>query len=134
MGRQVPIVDYLVLEDGDPYLRANECTTCGSLYFDRRNGCGKCGGREFTTRRLADTGKVRTFTIVHRAARGIPTPYVSTVVDLDGGGMAKANLVEIPPDPDDIELGMSVRITTFVVDEDDNGDEAVSFGFAPDQS
>ena len=33
---RLPIVDYLKLGD-DPHLLANECTTCGARYFDRRN-------------------------------------------------------------------------------------------------
>ena len=49
--------------------------------------------------RLANEGTVRTFTIVHRAAPGVPTPYVSVVVDLDGGGVVKANLLNVEPDP-----------------------------------
>ena len=49
---------------------------------------------------MADTGVVRTFTIVHRAAPGVPTPYVSVVVDLDGGGVVKANLLNVEPTPE----------------------------------
>ena len=48
MANQIPIVDYLVLDDGDPHLEANECTKCGALFWDRRNACGRCANREFT--------------------------------------------------------------------------------------
>ena len=37
-------------------------------------------------RDLGTTGVVRSFAIVHQAAPNMPVPYVSTVVDLDGGG------------------------------------------------
>ena len=50
---RLPIVDYLKLGD-DPHLLANECTTCGARYFDRRNACAKCGAVGFATVRLAD--------------------------------------------------------------------------------
>ena len=128
---QIPMVDYLVLDDGDPHLRANACEECGALYLDRRVACAKCGADRFGTKRLAGEGKLRSFTIVHRAAPGVPTPYVSAVVDLDGGGVVKANLVDVQPDPKDISLGMPVRMTTFVAGTDDEGTEAVAFGFAP---
>ena len=82
---QIAMVEYLHLDD-EPHLVANVCDNCGATYFDRRNACAACGAREFTASRLANTGSVRTFTIVHRAARGVPAPYVSAVVDLDGGG------------------------------------------------
>jgi len=131
MGKQVPIVDYLVLDDGAPHLVANRCDTCGALYFDRRNACAKCSGRSFTKERLADDGKVRSFTIVHRAAPGVPTPYVSAIVDLSGGGVVKANVLNVEPSPEHVRFGMDVRLTTTVAGVDDEGTEAVQFGYEP---
>jgi uncharacterized OB-fold protein len=131
MGKQVPLVDYLVLDDGEPYLRAHECQSCGACYFDRRNACARCGSVAFDRKQLGSTGTVRAFTIVQRAAPGVPAPYVSAVIDLEDGGVVKANLLEIEPDPDHVRLGMPVRMTTFVAGTDDEGTEAVAFGFAP---
>ncbi len=131
MGNQVPIVDYLVLDDGAPHLVANRCDTCGALYFDRRNACAKCSGRSFSKEQLADDGKVRSYTIVHRAAPGVPTPYVSAIVDLSGGGVVKANLLNVEPSPDNVRFGMDVRLTTTVAGVDDEGTEAVQFGYEP---
>jgi uncharacterized OB-fold protein len=131
MGEQIPIVDYLVLDDGAPHLVAQTCTECGAQYFDRRNACAKCGKRSFAVRSLGDGGKVRSFTIVHRAAPGVPTPYVSAIVDLEGGGVVKANVVNVEPVPANVSLGMPVRLTTFVAGTDDDGTEAVAFGYEP---
>jgi uncharacterized OB-fold protein len=128
--KQIPIVDYLVLGD-QPHLVANECTNCGAIYFDRRNACANCGQTSFGTRELGTTGVVRSFAIVHQAAPGVPVPYVSTVVDLDGGGQVKANVVNVEPEPDKLSLGMKVRLTTFVAGTDDDGTQAVAFGFEP---
>jgi uncharacterized OB-fold protein len=127
---RIGVVDYLVLDD-DPHLEANACAACGAIFFDRRNACAKCGRAEFGRRTLATTGVVRSFTIVRRAAPGVPVPYVSSVVELDGGGVVKANLVDIDPDPEKIELGMRVAMTTFTCGTDDEGTEAVAFGFRP---
>ena len=123
------MVDYLVLDPGDEHLEANACEDCGALYFDRRNACARCGKTTFGRKRLANEGSLRAFTIVHRAAPGVPTPYVSAVVDLEGGGVVKANLVGVEPDPDTIKLGMPVRMTTFSAGTDDDGNEAVAFGY-----
>ncbi len=131
MGKQVPIVDYLVLDDDAPHLVATVCAECGAQYFDRRNACAKCGKGEFTTRTLPSEGAVRSFTIVNRAAPGVPTPYVSAIVDLDGGGVVKANVVNIEPSPDQVQFGMPVRLTTFVAGADEDGTEAVAFGYEP---
>ena len=40
------MVDYLVLGD-EPHLVANECTSCGARFFDRRNACAGCFGTDF---------------------------------------------------------------------------------------
>ena len=131
MGARVPIVDYLVLDDGSPRLVAQECDACGALFFGRRNACGHCAGRSFHPRELGTSGVVRSFAIVHQAAPNVPVPYVSSVVDLDGGGDVKANIVGVDPDPAKVSLGMRVRLTTFVAGVDDDGTEAVAFGFEP---
>ena len=89
---------------------------------------GKAG---FKTRKVADTGTVRTFTIVHRAAPGVPTPYVSIVVDLDGGGVVKANLLNVDPTPEAVTVGMKVKMTTYAVGTDDEGTEAIAFAYEP---
>jgi len=130
MGKQIPMVDYLVL-DGEPHLAAQECKDCGALFFDRRNACARCGKRAFTTRDLAPTGVVRSFSIIHQAAPGVPVPYVSSVIDLDGGGAVKANVLNVEADPEHVKLGMKVRMTTFVAGTDDDGTEAIAFAFEP---
>jgi uncharacterized OB-fold protein len=129
-GRRIPVVDYLVLE-GEPHLVAQACTSCGALFFDRRNACARCGALEFEAKDLATTGTVRSFTIVHRAAPNVPVPYVSSVVELDGGGVVKGNIVGAGSEPEKFDLGMKVRLTTFPCGVDDEGTEAVAFGFTP---
>src|SRR5215211_365774 len=61
MGKQIAIVDYLVIDDGEPHLAAWESVDSGALYFDRRNADAKSGGTEFRRRRLANTGTLRSF-------------------------------------------------------------------------
>ena len=129
MANQIPLVDYLVLGD-DPHLVAHECTTCGARFFDRRNGCASCGSTGFTTVDIPTEGEVRTFTIVAFAAPGIPVPYVAAMVDC-GGTSVRTNLINVPPDPEHVTLGMKVRLATQVIGTDDVGTEAIGFGFEP---
>jgi uncharacterized protein len=125
------MVDYLVLSDQSAHLVANRCHECGALFFDRRNACASCGGQTFSPRTLDTTGTLRTFTIVHRAAPNVPAPYISGVVELDGGGVIKANLHNVACDPDEVPLGGRVQLMTFVAGTDDDGTEAIAFGFEP---
>ena len=132
MAAQVPLVSYLVLDDAGPHLSAHTCTACGALSLERRNACPKCGSADgFVDTRLADTGVITSFTIVQRAAPGVKAPFISATVALDGGGAVTANIVDTEPDPEHVALGMKVTLTTFVVGTDDNGTEAVAFGYAP---
>jgi uncharacterized OB-fold protein len=126
---QIPLVDYLVLGD-DPHLLANECGACGARFFDRRNACASCGGTEFAQVRVPSEGEVQAFTIVSFAAPGVPVPFVASVVDCDGTSV-RGNLVNIEPDPEHVQLGMKVRLTTVPVGTDSAGTEAVGFGFEP---
>jgi uncharacterized protein len=126
---QIPLVDYLVLGD-EPHLVAHECTQCGARFFDRRNACASCSGTSFTDVDVATTGEVRAFTIVTFAAPGVPVPFVAAVVDCDGTSV-RGNLVNVPPDPEHVELGMKVRLTTVPIGTDDSGTEAVGYGFEP---
>jgi len=129
MSTPIPLVDYLVLGD-EPHLVANECTSCGARYFDRRNACAGCFGTEFKTVDVATEGTVSTFTIVAFAAPGIPVPFVSAVVDC-GGTPVRGNLINVKPDPEHVSTGMPVRLATYSLGADDNGLEAVGFGFEP---
>jgi uncharacterized protein len=126
---QIPLVDYLVLGD-DPHLVAHECTACGARFFDRRNACASCSGTDFRVVDIPTEGKLRSFTIVSFAAPGVPVPFVAGIVDC-GGTSVRANVVNVEPDADHVELGMPVRLVTTSLGTDDDGVEAVGFGFEP---
>lgn len=126
---QVPLVDYLVLGDR-PHLEANECTACGARFFDRRNACASCSGTEFKKVEVATDGELRSFTIVAFAAPGVPVPFVAGVIDCDGTSV-RGNVINTEPDPEHVRLGMKVRLATYSVGTDDDGNEAIGFGFEP---
>ena len=43
----------------------------------------------------------------------------------------RANLINVEPDPEHVTLGMKVQLATQVIGTDDNGTEAIGFGFEP---
>jgi uncharacterized OB-fold protein len=129
MATAVPIVDYLVLGD-QPHLVAKECTSCGARFFDRRNACASCSGTEFRDADIATTGEVRAFTIVAFASPGVPVPFVAGLIDCEGTSV-RGNVINVDPDPEHVSLGMKVRLATYVVGTDDDGTEAIGFGFEP---
>jgi len=129
MSQQIPLVDYLVLGDS-PHLQANECTSCGARFFDRRNACASCSGTDFKKAVISTEGEVRAFTIVTFAAPGVPVPFVSAIVDC-GGTSVQGNVINTPADPEHVTLGMKVKLATYVLGADTAGTEAIGFGFEP---
>lgn len=129
VGQQVPLVDYLVLGDA-PHLVANQCTSCGARFFDRRNACAGCFGTSFEKVAIDTSGTVRAFTIVTFAAPGVKVPFVSATIDC-GGTSVRGNLIDVEADPEHVKLDMAVELKTYSMGVDDNGTEAIGFGFAP---
>jgi uncharacterized OB-fold protein len=129
MAKQVPLVDYLVLEP-EPHLVAHECTSCGARFFDRRNACANCEADEWKQVSIATAGIVKAYTIVSMAAPGVPVPFVAAVIDCDGTSV-RGNLLDVEPDDKHVQLGMKVELTTTPVGVDSEGTEAVGFGFRP---
>ena len=125
----IPLVSYLKLEP-TPHLVANECDACGARFFDRRNACASCFSTSFHTVDIATEGVVRSFTIVAMAAPGVPVPFVAAIIDCDGTTV-RGNIINTEPTPENVSLGMKVRLATYSLGADDDGAEAIGFGFEP---
>lgn len=108
----LPAVEYLKIPDtGDPYLEGCRCGSCGAVFLGQRAHCSKCGARDnMETIRLSSSGSLYSYSIVHRSFPGIEVPYVSAIVDLDGGGTVKGNLINVEPDPAKIPFGLPVEV------------------------
>ncbi len=90
-------------------LEAGKCSSCGKIYYPPRLVC-TCGGREFETVTLPDTGKVVTYTIIRVAPSDFTAevPYALGIVEVEGGVRLMAQLVDVPHD--EIKTGMPVRL------------------------
>ncbi|MCG3776529.1 MAG: hypothetical protein JW395_3388 [Nitrospira sp.] len=129
MTKTIPLVDYLSLGDRS-FLSAQECKTCRARFFDRRNACASCSGQEFITVEIPQVGEVVAFSIVFVAAPDVKVPFVPAIINC-GGTSVRGNIVNVSPDPENISVGMKVRLTTFVVGSDDEGTSAIGYGFEP---
>ena len=83
--------------------------------------------------KLSDKGTLHSYAVVYRSFPGIDVPYVSAIVDLEGGGTIKGNLINIEPDPDKIEFNMPVKV---IFDDalgrkDKDGNSYLSYFFEP---
>jgi len=111
-AKPLPAVDFLKIpESGEPYLEGMKCKSCGAIYLGARAVCSKCGARDqLEPHRLATKGKLYAYSIVHRSFPGVEVPYISAVVDLEGGGTLKGNLINIEADPKNLKFDMPVEV------------------------
>ena len=132
--KPLPVVPFLKIpENGDPYLEGHKCSSCGAMFLGVRSICSNCGPRDqIAPVELANRGTLYVYSIVHRSFPGIETPYVSAIVDLEGGGTVKGNLINIDPDPEKIEMGMPVEVIYKVAPtKDRDGNEYLAYYFQP---
>ena len=131
----LPVVEYLKLpEDGEPYLEGHKCSECGSIFLGERKVCSNCFARDsMKSIKLKNTGKLYSYSIVFRSFPGIEVPYISAIVDLDGGGTVKGNLVDCEPDPDKINFDMPVEVIygDALGRKDKDGNSYISYFFKP---
>ena len=116
------------------YLSALQCNKCGSIFLDKRTVCANCFSiNQFNVIKLSNTGTLYSYSIVHRSFPGIEVPYVSAIVDLEGGGTVKGNLIDCDPDPEKIKFDMPVEV---IFDDalgrkDSEGNSYISYFFKP---
>jgi uncharacterized protein len=129
----LPVAEYLKDGDGGPYLEGQACEKCQAIFLGDRAYCGRCFARgSLRPKRLSNRGTLYVYSIVHRSFPGIPVPYVSAIVDLEGGGTVKGNLIGIEPDPAKIKLGMPVQVVYRDLErKDDKGNTYFSYFFQP---
>ena len=134
-SKPLPAVEYLKLpEDGEPYLEGHKCGSCSAIFLGERAHCSKCGARnQMKAVKLSNKGELYVYSIVHRTFPGIEVPYVSAIVDLEGGGTVKGNLIGIDPDPEKIKFGMPVEVVfkDALGRKDRDGNSYISHFFQP---
>ena len=132
--RPLPVVEFLKIpEQGEPFLEGQRCQACGAIFLGERETCSSCGkSGTLKPNRLSNRGELYVYSIVHRSFPGIEVPYVSAIVDLEGGGTVKGNLVGIDPDPEKVKMGMPVEVVYRIAPRKDaDGNEYMTYYFQP---
>jgi len=91
-------------------LEANKCMNCGKISFPPRLICDACGNREFAMTRLAEKGKVLTYTVIRVPPHQFvdQAPYAVGIVKLEDGVKIAGQIVDC--DFEDIKIGQEVKI------------------------
>jgi uncharacterized protein len=98
-----------VADDGTAWIEGYRCGHCGAVMPVATLACRACASRVPPEAfRSAETGQLFTWSIVHRSYPGIAVPFVSAIVDMDGGLSFKGTLKGVEPEA--LKSGMPVRL------------------------
>ena len=115
-----------IAEGGAPFIIGCRCSICTQVFAGARATCAKCGARsQMIALKLRETGRIHTYSVVHRSFPGIKTPFVSATVSLDGGGNVQGTVRNVATDAATALFNLPVRLQFEVTDQVDR--EGVSF-------
>ncbi|WP_298290050.1 OB-fold domain-containing protein [Novosphingobium sp.] len=121
------------ISGGDaPWLRGFRCSECGAVVAEATLCCRACGCRNAPQPvNLGTRGTLFTWSVVHRSFPGVAVPFVSAIVDLEGGLTLKATLRT--EEPEGLRAGLPLQL---VFDDaggatDADGAAYVGFHFVP---
>jgi uncharacterized OB-fold protein len=107
------------------------CAQCGAKVFPKPKICSGCWSTEQSDLALATRGKLYSFSIVHAARKGWPSPYAIAYVDLDDGvricAPLEADLAHPPP------LDITVELIVGTLRAHADGTPVLSHRFKPVQ-
>lgn len=127
--------------EDNPQLIGSRCGACGATTFPVQSLCPRCSGADMSDLRLPRTG-----TLVAWTTQGFPpgapyqgptgkdfVPFGVGLVELADGDdpviRVEGRLTE--NDPQKLEFGMAVELTMVPFTTDEEGNEIITFAFAP---
>lgn len=136
--KQIPIKEGLFTwPSSAPQLIGGKCAACGAVHFPLQKNCQACAGREVEALPLSRKGTLWTWTI-QNFVPPVP-PYTGPVenfrpfgvgyIELPDGVIVEGRLTENDATKLKIGMAMELVLETFRVDE--QGNDVVSYAFAP---
>lgn len=142
MSTTVAVADGIfTVDEGQPRLLGSRCVRCGNHMFPRQHGCPKCMTDEQEDVELATEGTLWSWTVQAFAPKAPPylgptgdqfVPYGVGYVELPGQLRVEARLTEA--DPAKLVIGMAMHLVLDPLCIDDDGNQVVTYAFAPGSS
>jgi uncharacterized OB-fold protein len=138
MGKQIPIKEDLFTgPSAAPQLIGGRCPACSEHHFPLQQNCPSCAGREVESVKLSRSGKLWTWTI-QNFVPPVP-PYTGEVKNFKPFGVGYIELPEglvvegrlTVSDASKLHIGMDMELVLEPFRIDEQGNEIVSFAFAP---
>ncbi len=115
MTKMAKFVDLLA----EGKIEGTVCKECGAKFFPPRADCAKCFSKNTDWFEMPKKGKLETFTTAYYAPFGFEAdpPYTMGVVDF-GENLKLFARMEKGMKPEDVKVGMEVKIRTLKYDDD----------------
>jgi len=135
---QKPIADVFTWPADDPQLIGGRCADCGAVTFPTQSRCPRCSSRSMADLLLPRRGRLVSWTTQGFPPTvdymGDPTgktfvPFGVGLVQLDDVVRVEARLTESDPEKLDFGMEVELHVVPFYIDGD--GDEIMTFAFAP---
>jgi uncharacterized OB-fold protein len=135
---QRPIANVFTWPADDPQLLGGKCRDCGAITFPVQARCPRCGTETMAEIPLPTRGTLVSWT-TQEFPPSVPymgdstgksfEPYGVGLVQLDDVVRVESRLTECDPQKLDFGMDVALRIVPFYVD--DEGNEIMTFAFAP---
>ena len=140
MPTRVSVAEGVLEETADgPRLKGSRCADCGTFAFPAQRSCQKCSGTNIEPTLLGDKGVLWTFTIQGFPPKSPPyrgnadpatfVPFGVGYVELPGEVKVETRLTEA--DPSKLHIGMEMGMVLETIGVDADGNDLVTFAFAP---
>lgn len=140
-GAQVPVAEGLFTWPADdPRLIGSRCDDCGIVTFPSQRSCPRCGSTAMAEHLLATRGRLWAWTTQEFPPPSPPyagptgtdfVPFGVGYVELGDEVRVESRLTE--SDPARLRIGMEMALRVVPFRTDDEGNEVVTFAFAPMQ-
>jgi len=129
MSERVPFREGLFVEDAQgARLLANNCKSCGQIFFPKKHMCLECFGEDLEDITLSNRGKLYTYAISHVPVHHYSPPYAMGYTELPEGIRVFAQIKGWEEHP--LKIGMDMEL---IVDKlwEEEGKEVIGYKFRP---
>jgi uncharacterized OB-fold protein len=129
MGEKIPVKEGVFTEGPDGgALLANQCKSCGQIFFPKAQFCLSCFGEDMREIVLGRYGKLYSYTVSFLPSTHFEAPYAVGYVDLSEGVRVFAPLKMLKEKP--FKIGMEMQVTVEKLWQE--GDkEVIGYKFVP---
>jgi len=139
MGQQVSINEFVLDISGDePRLMGGRCKDCGHHTFPLLSGCAHCAGANVESVPLSSRGTLWAWTVQGFPPKNPPYLGENDPENFQPFGVGYVELPELKVEarltesqPEHLRDGMEMQLTVEPLYADDEGNEVVTFAFAP---